>query len=133
MDDDDGAIVDRFYAGLASGNLDAALACLTPDVRVWHSFDGIAQDRESSLAGWRGLVAAFPERAFVDVRRHRVPGGFVQQQLMTGRTAAGELVGWPVCVMITLRDGLISRIDEYIDRAGSFAVADLHGAKTPGL
>ena len=133
MQTQDGAIVDRLFGALASGDLDAALACLTPDARVWHSFDGIAQDRTEALAGWQALVANFPERAFVDVRRHAISGGFVQQQLLVCRTASGQTMAWPVCVVIRLEDGLIARVDEYIDRAGKFAVEDLQRAVTPGL
>ena len=29
-------------------------------------------------------------------------------------------MGWPVCIVVEIRDGLIARIDEYIDRAGWF-------------
>lgn len=133
MDSSQGAIIDRFYAGLASGNLEGSLACLTSDARIWHCFDGLAQGREESLAGWHDLVAGFPERAFVDVCRHAIPGGFVQQHMMTGRTAAGDLIGWPICVIVRIEDGLIARIEEYIDRAGRFAVDDLRAARTPGL
>lgn len=133
MPDCDGAIIDRFYGALGSGDLDAALACLTSHAQVWHSFDGHVSDRQQSLEGWRALLAGFPERAFVDVRRHAISSGFVQQHMMTARTLDGALVGWPICVFVEVTDGLISRIDEYIDRAGRLKVADLHEAKTPGL
>ena len=133
MTEPDGSVIDRFYGAPASGHLADALGCLTPDARVWHCFDGIAHDRDSSLEGWKALLAAFPQRAFVDVRRHPIPGGFVQQQMMTGCSVSGALVAWPVCVVIMLQDGQISRIDEYIDRAGKFTITDLHSDTTPGL
>lgn len=132
MSHPDEAVIDRFYAGLASGDLDEALACMTPDACVWHSFDGIAQDRAASLESWRGLIANFAERSFVDVRRHRIRGGFVQQQMMTVRTTQGAVLGWATCVIVWLQDGLIARIDEYIDRAGRFDLMTLEGV-TPGL
>jgi len=133
MPDQDGAIIDRFYAGLASGDLDDCLACMTPDARVWHCFDGVAQDRASSVEGWQALVAGFPVRKFVGARRHPIPGGFMQQHMMIARTATGAQIGWPICVVITLQHGLIARIDEYIDRAGRFEIADMDNAATPGL
>jgi len=133
MSELDGTVIDRFYAGLASGDLDAALACTTPDMRTWHCFDGIVQDREQCLVGWRSMVENLPERAFVDVRRHAIPGGFVQQHMMAAKTSAGTIMAWPVCMLIWLENGLIARIDEYIDRAGRFTMADLHAATTPGL
>lgn len=129
----DGAVIDRFYEGLATGDLDMSLACLSADARIWHCFDGIAQDRESSLAGWQELVANFPGRVFSDVRRHAIAGGFVQQMMMTVRTASGASFGWAICVVIRVEDGLIKRIDEYIDRAGRFDVAEGAAIATPGL
>lgn len=133
MADQSGAIIDTLFGALGSGDLDTALACLGPNATVWHSFDGISMDREAARAGWQDLVAGFPERAFVDVRRQAIPGGFVQQHMMAARTPAGNLIAWPVCVIVRVENGLISRIEEYIDRAGRFAVDDLRGAKTPGL
>ncbi len=133
MAENDGTVIDRFYAGLASGDLDTSLACLSADARIWHCFDGIAQDRQSSLAGWQDLVANFPCRAFGDIRRHSIPGGFVQQMMMTVRTASGAGFGWPICVVIKVADGLITRIDEYIDRAGRFELAAESDIATPGL
>jgi hypothetical protein len=78
------------------------------------------------------MFAAFPERSFVDARRSRVPGGWVQRHQLIGLRADGAQMAWPVCMFVTLRDGLIARIDEYIDRAGSYAPASGDPA-TPGL
>jgi hypothetical protein len=52
---------------------------------------------------------------------------------MTAKTQAGDMVGWAICVVVKIKNGLITRIDEYIDRAGKFAVADLTKAVAPGL
>lgn len=129
----EGEIIDRMYGALAHGNLDEAMGCLTPDASVWHCFDGIAQDRPAILESWKALLAGFPEFAFVDVRRQPIAGGFVQQQMMTARTASGEKIAWAICLLVKLENGLIARVEEYIDRTGRFSVADLHSALTPGL
>jgi ketosteroid isomerase-like protein len=129
----EGEIIDRMYGALANRDLDGAMACLAPGARVWHCFDGIAQDRAAILAGWTALLAGFSDFAFVDVRRHAIAGGFVQQQMMTGRTPSGALVAWAICLVVRLENGLVARVEEYIDRASRFSVADLHAATTPGL
>jgi ketosteroid isomerase-like protein len=125
-------VIDRFYEALTRGDVAGARACVTADLTVWHSFDRIAIGLEEAVAGWEDMVAGFPERSFVDVRRSPVPGGWVQRQQMMGRTASGTQVAWPVCLFVTLRDRLISRIDEYIDRAGRYEPAGDTTA-TPGL
>lgn len=133
----DPAVIERMYDALARGDVADARACCTPDAIVWHSFDRIAQDLDETVRGWNDLVAAFPERGFADVRRTPTPDGWVVRQLMVGRTPAGVRLAWPVCAIITLRDGLIARLDEYIDRTGSYVLHDDAPAfadlTTPGL
>ena len=132
----DPAVIARMYDALARGDVAAARACCTPDAIVWHSFDQVALDLDATVKGWEQLVAGFPERGFADVRLTETPEGWAVRQLMVGRTQAGVRIAWPLCAFITLRDGLIARLDEYIDRAGTFAIADgmeLASLRTPGL
>lgn len=125
-------VIDRFFAALASGDLAGAGDCLAHDARVWHGFDGIAQDRASILAAFGELIAQFPERGIADVRRQPTPSGYVQQHLFVVRSQSGQRIAWPVCVVVQVVDGRITRLDEYIDRAGSFDPGE--GALvTPGM
>jgi ketosteroid isomerase-like protein len=132
----DPAVIGRMYSALARGDVADARACCTPDAMVWHSFDRIALNLDETVQGWEQLVAGFPERGFADVRLSPTSDGWVVRQLMVGKTAAGVRVAWPLCAFITLRDGLITRLDEYIDRAGSYVLGDdapLADLTTPGL
>lgn len=128
--------IDRLYDALTRGDVAAARACFVPHARVWHSYDGLAVDLDASVAGWQGLVAHFPERSFEDVRDEAIEGGLLRRHVMVGRRSdgarAGERLAWPICLVVRLEDGLISRIDEYIDRAGSLSVPD-GPVRTPGL
>lgn len=121
------------FAALARGDLAAAAECFTPDARVWHGFDGIAHDLESIMTEWEGLVANFPQRDFVDVRRQPTPKGFVQQHVMTGTTLSGVRKAWPVCIVVRIDGERIARLDEYIDRAGAFEPPVDGPVKAPGL
>lgn len=126
------AVIDRMYDALARGDVDAARACVTDDLVVWHSFDQVAVGLDDVVTGWEQLVSGFPERSFVDVRRSPVPGGWVQRHTMVATAASGARVAWPLCLFVTLRDGLVARVDEYIDRAGRYEPA-AGGTGTPGL
>lgn len=130
---DAGDPLDRMYAALAAGDVEAALACLTDDAVVWHCFDGVAEGRAAIRAGWEALVAGFPERGIADAWRAPVPGGFVQRHVMYGRTASGARKAWACALFVTVRDGLVARIDEYIDRAGAFDWEEGRPVRTPGL
>ena len=122
--DDGGSAIDALYAALSKGDIAAARACCTEDFCLWHNFDRIEQNRDEAAIGWGQFIGSFPERAFIDVRRSATAQGFVQQHLVVGRTQSGARIGWPLCIVVKMRDGLIARIDEYIDRAGSYAVVD---------
>lgn len=50
-----------------------------------------------------------------DVRLRVFDGGWVLQSTTTGTNAAGDEVRIPSCLVVTLRDGRISRFEEYAD------------------
>jgi ketosteroid isomerase-like protein len=129
---DDASAVDLMYQALADGDVDAARACCTDDLVVWHAYDQREQLLDDVVAGWRAMIAAFPERAFVDVRRSQVPGGWVQRQLLVARTPSGDRVAWPLCLFVAVRDGRVARVEEYIDRAGRYT-PEAHESTTRGL
>jgi ketosteroid isomerase-like protein len=131
--DESGGIIDRFYAALCSGDVAGARACCAPDVRFWHSFDGVAQELEAASWQWEEQARTFPESGIADVRRMRGQDErFVQQHVFWIRTEAGDRLGWPVCMIVEVRDALIARLDEYVDRAGSHPIAS-EEIRTPGL
>lgn len=127
-----GNVLDRFYAALCAGDLAAACACLTPDARIWHSFDGVAQGLDASRQAWADLIAGTRERAIADVRRQPIAGGFLQQHMFIVTTAGGERFGWPCCLVVRTQGDRVARIDEYMDRAGALAM-DRGSLITPGL
>lgn len=130
---DGGNVIDRLFGALAGGDVQRALDCFADGAKVWHCFDCIAHDKPAMRGQWQALVDNFPERDFVDVRRQPIPGGFVQQHAMTATTASGVRKAWPVCIVVRIENGLIARLDEYIDRAGAFDPGPDRLLATPGL
>lgn len=116
----------KLFDSLAGGDLAAALDCLAADGQVWHCFDRIAHDRAGSAQEWANFIAAFPERSFSDVRTSRTANGYVRQHVMTVRTSEGKRLSWEVCVVAVTEGDRIRRLDEYLDRGGSFSPAADH-------
>ncbi|GGA37203.1 nuclear transport factor 2 family protein [Sphingomonas psychrolutea] len=110
-------IIDRMYTGLVSGDVEAARDCYTPDAVIWHGFDRITMTRDAAAESWTAMCAQFPERRLSDVRRQPTPTGFVQQHVWQMLTKEGKWMNWPVCLVVEVRDGLMIRLDEYLDRA----------------
>jgi hypothetical protein len=122
--------IDELFGSLARGDLAGARSCFTPEARIWHSFDCIALNLEQACSGWREFISAFPQRNFTDVQRVAMPGGFVQRHLLVVRDSHGIQRAWPTCIFVRLQGRLITRLDEYLDRAGSLT-GDV--GTTPGL
>lgn len=114
-------VIDRMYAALVAGDVAEACDCFTVDAVIWHGFDRVEMTSDEAAHGWAVMTAQFPDRRVSDVRRQPITVGFIQQLNWHARKSEGIWMGWPVCIVVEVRDGLIARIDEYIDRAGWFA------------
>ena len=105
-------VIDRLFGALSAGDLETAYDCLTPEAQLWHSFDQVPMDRDTTMAGFADFVTNFAARSFVDVRRHAIEGGFVQQHVMTATMQSGEVLAWPVCIVVRIENDRIVRLDE---------------------
>jgi uncharacterized protein len=105
-------------------------ACFAREARIWHSFDCIALSVDQACASWSTLITAFPQRGITDVQRMAIPGGFVQRHLFSARDSQGIQRAWPTCIFATIEGGRMTRLDEYLDRAGGL-IGTIE--TTPGL
>ena len=109
-------IANRLIAAIEAGDRDALGAVYADDVVVWHNTDQVEMTKEQNLASLDALAAMTTTRRFTDVRRHAVDGGFVQQHVLNLAWGSGS-GSLPGCVVVQLREGLIARVDEYLDGA----------------
>jgi len=115
-------VVDKFYEALENRDLQGAVACCNPDAVFWHNFDGVAQSLEQAKRGWESLIANFQANYVTDVRREMINSGVVQRHMFVMLTKEGHLTGKPCCILVRLKEGLIERLDEYINLAGDLPV-----------
>lgn len=111
------AFAKRFFDAIEQGDIATVQDCYTPDIGVWHNFDDQVQTRDENLATLKGMVGRISDRKYADRRLDVFPGGFVQQHVLWGTRKDGKRVSLPAAIICRLRDGKISRIDEYIDSA----------------
>jgi uncharacterized protein len=110
-------LADGFFAAIEDGDAETLAALLADDVQVHANFLDAPNDRGTTLAvlGWlhrnvRGL-------RYEVVRRHELANGYVQEHVLHGIAPDGTALRAPACMIVTVREGRITRIDEYLDSA----------------
>lgn len=118
------AIAERYAAAIDADDEPALRACYAPDARIWHNTDGKTQTVEENLALGRWLHRKLPDVRFEDVRNIRTDIGFVRLCVLRGHAPDGSSVAVPSCVVAFVTEqGLIERVDEYLDPAPLAAVS----------
>ena len=110
-------LADRFMRAIETGDLDAIRACYAPDARIWHNFDGLAQTVDENLKTLKWMDKRLFNRRYEIKSRHAFEGGYVQQHVLHGTLANGGAFSMPACLVVTLKDGRIARLEEYLDTA----------------
>ena len=116
-EDDIRSLATRLFDSIEAGDVDAVADCYGPDLVVWHNFDGLEQSRADNLKTLAGLIERIGERRYEDRRLNVFDGGFVQQHVLTGVRKDGVRVNLPGILVGTVKDGMIARLDEYLDSA----------------
>lgn len=111
------SVATALFRAIESADIDAVAALYHDDVEVWHNTDGVVQSKQENLRvlGW--VVRNLADLRYEVVRREALPEGFVQQHVLHATAPSGRSVAIPACLVVTVRDGLISRLDEYLDSA----------------
>jgi uncharacterized protein len=111
-------LADRMTRAYEQNDVDTITACYAPDARIWHNIDGVEQTVKEQLDVTRWLNERLENLKYEIISRHSFDDGYVQQYVLHGTLAdGGEAFRMPVCMSVTVRDGRISRLDEYLDSA----------------
>ena len=110
-------IASRLFAAIEAGDADTVRSLYSPDVEIWHNTDELVQGRDDNLSTLGWLAANLPGLEYTDIRRAETADGFVQQHVLRATNRAGEEIGVPACLVVTIADGVITRLDEYLDSA----------------
>lgn len=117
------AIRDRFFAAVTSGDIDAVRACYAPGAVIWHNTDGVSQSVDENLRVLRWIAQNVRDFRYEDVRCQPTPTGFVEQHMTCGASPSGKEFAIPACIVCTVVDGLVTRLDEYLDSAQTASIA----------
>ena len=113
------ALAKRFFDCMEAGDVDGLVACYAPDAKIWHNTDGLEQTPAENARTLKGMVTRIVERVYDNRRLEVFPTGFVQQHVLRGvRKQDGVAVALAACIVCQVKDGRITRLDEYFDSAG---------------
>jgi hypothetical protein len=121
-DDDKLAIAGRMNGATAANDGEAYAALCAPGALSWHNFDELEVSTEHTLRTVAWLHRTVPDLQWTQLELIPTPSGFVSKSIMTG-TAPGGPLRVHSCVIVTLDDdGLITRVEEYLDSAQTAAL-----------
>ncbi len=108
-------VAEQFFAAIDAGDVSAIYETYAPDAVIWHNFDGVEQTRDENvrMLGW--AVKHLGDMRYTDVRRTATDSGFAQQHVLRATNTNGIEIEVPAALFVSVRDGKITRLDEYID------------------
>lgn len=108
-------VAERLFAAVARGDVVAVRALYAPGIGIWHNTDGTTQDAEANLRVLTWMSQNITNMRYDDLRLVESESGFVQQHVLRGTAPNGEPFELPACIVGVVKDGLITRLDEYFD------------------
>jgi ketosteroid isomerase-like protein len=115
-------LAERFFTVIEAGDIDAVREIYAPDAEIWHNTDLLVQspDDNARTLGW--ITTNLRDVRYTEVRRSATDDGFVQQHVLVATNRAGQRVEVPACIVTTIRNGRVTRLDEYLDSAAVAAI-----------
>jgi ketosteroid isomerase-like protein len=107
----------RFFGSIEAGDIAAVGACYADGAVIWHNTDGLETGKTDNVETLTNFIKYIPERRYLDRRLTVYQGGFVQQHRLEGRRLDGKVVELTACIVCSVADGVITRLDEYFDNA----------------
>lgn len=123
------AFAERYFDAIFTGDIETLRTLYTPDAVIWHNHDGREMSVEENLAVVQWFATTLPDQRCQVVRREALKDGFLQQDLLTATLPDGTPFSHTACVVVTLRGGLVARVDEYIDSAEMQPLIALHASQ----
>ncbi|HEX5297106.1 MAG TPA: nuclear transport factor 2 family protein [Streptosporangiaceae bacterium] len=108
-------LVVRFFSALEAGDIETLREIYAPDAVIWHNDDLLEQPVDDNLKTLRGLHRVVSGLHYEITRRVPAPDGVLQQHVLRGTLPDGSDVELHAAMYLQVRDGHITRIEEYLD------------------
>jgi ketosteroid isomerase-like protein len=116
----------RLFDAVSCGDMKTVADCYADDAVLWHNFDGVKKTRTQVVENLTAMHARIADKSYESRRLNVFEGGFVQQHVLHGtRVGDGKRLTMPAAIVCQVKNGKITRFDEYLD---SKAVAEFRKA-----
>lgn len=113
-----GDVADQMFRAIEDGDAPRLAALWSDDITVWRQGGGRERDKPRALKVIEWFVDSTSRRHYEVLDRQFFPGGFVQQHIVNATTTDGAALSFRACLVVKVAaDGLVRRIDEYLDPA----------------
>jgi ketosteroid isomerase-like protein len=109
------ALCHALFDALEHGDVGAVEACYAPGMTLWFNVTGQEMSREDNLRAIEEGAALHRRRTYSDRLISTFDDGFVAQYTLDIVAHDGTKRSLWACLVATVHDGLIVRIDEYLD------------------
>jgi len=116
------ALANRLFEAIERADIAAVEQIYAPDVEYWVNFTDQTQGLDTILEMTRLFSRKVKDLHYEIESREFFPGGFVQRCRITGGLASGEALAVPLCLVVYVKDGRITRLYEYINVASFMPV-----------
>jgi ketosteroid isomerase-like protein len=113
------ALCRAFFDAVVSGDVATIERVLAPEMVSWQNARGTETPRDVLLRRIGGIAAAGNGFHYEDIVCEATSDGFVERHTACLTSPEGKPVRIPAVVVGLIKDGRITRIDEYIDSAAA--------------
>jgi uncharacterized protein len=118
-------VLDAFFTAIENADVEAVAALYADDAKIWHSNDNITQNKNENLK----TLSFLTKRATLryTILERVICGDQIAQRHRCDIAVrgSGARAASQAAIFFTVRDGLVQRIDEYIDTDAVRALAAL--------
>ena len=95
------------------------------DATVWYNTDEVDAPAGDARRNLEILQTAVPDFRAAETHVHAWEDGCALQYVFVGTLPSGAALRIPACLIVTVRDGLVVRAQEYVDSAHAAALAEV--------
>lgn len=121
-------VADAVFGAIEHGDVELLAALWADDIEVWHSNDGVVQDKAQNLAVLSWMIDNTASIEYRDIVRDLTTAGFVQRHVLHLSFVGGRTANLSIAYFVSVRNGQVTRIDEYMDSAQVAAAYSVSGA-----